>query len=110
MAKRPVVVDKSLAAQGVLRPIHEKLQAIGGGDRNSVDSWHLDPVWRASHEILGKIGSPRVAELHRSSKLYRAIDDIESTALLMPKYRSSASELRAIASELRRISGWREGE
>ena len=72
--------------------------------------WLMDPVWHAGMAIIEKIGSPRVGDLHQSSKLYRAIDDIESTALLMPKYQRSASELRAISSELRRISGWREGE
>jgi len=111
MAKRITnSTDRALTAQEILRPLYRRLEVVGGGDRNSSPLWMMDPVWHALTAILEKCLSPRAEELHHSSKLYRAIDDIENTALLMPKYQSSAQELRSIASELRRISGWRVGE
>lgn len=108
--RQPTTTDKDIEAREILRPLYRRLGAVGGGDLNNMSFWLTDPVWQAGMAILEKIGSPRVGDLHHSSKLYRAIDDIESTALLMPKYQRSALELRSIASDLRRISGWREGE
>jgi hypothetical protein len=65
----------------------------------------LDPVARAAFEVQAKMAK-RPTDLWRSAKLYRAIDDIESTALHMQKHRKNAAELADISQELRSITGW----
>ena len=70
-----------------------------------IDLHPLDPVVRAVVEVQAKIVE-RPSELWRSSKLYRAIDDIESAALHMPQHRSNAIELADLSQELRGLTGW----
>lgn len=92
-----------------LHEIHAVLVKLYTLQNGSDDLWLLDPVWHAAQELDRKLKSAK-CDVHRSSKLYRAIDDIESTALLMPRYKPWRKTLSGVATELRRISGWREGE
>jgi hypothetical protein len=70
-----------------------------------IDLHPLDPVVRAVVEVQAKIVD-RPSELWRSSKLYRAIDNIESIALHMPRHRGNAVELADLSQELRGLTGW----
>ncbi|MBX9793378.1 MAG: hypothetical protein K2Y02_03675 [Burkholderiaceae bacterium] len=89
-------------AYATLKRIFLRLVALSP---NQIDLQMLDPVVRAAFEVQNKlVSSPD--ELWRSSKLYRAIDDIESTALHMPQHRANAPELADLSQELRGLTGW----
>lgn len=66
----------------------------------------IDPLHQASVELQAKI-SKRPSELCRSSKLYRAIEDI-ALARKMPRYSGLEDELYNVMAVLRDISGWTE--
>lgn len=98
----PKAVLTEAQASETLRRICMRLAALSPTD---LDFSALDPVARATFEVQAKmVSSP--AELWRSSKLYRAIDDIESTALHMPQHRANAPELADLSQELRGLTGW----
>lgn len=66
---------------------------------------HLDPVEVSAREVRAKLHK-NPGDLWHSSKLFRAIDNIESTAYLMPAYATKRHQLAQIVAELRRLSGW----
>ena len=64
----------------------------------------LDPVFNAAGELLRK-SATKPSQLRSSSKLYRAIDDLEC-ATLSDRYRACTEQLDAIVDVLRDLSGW----
>jgi hypothetical protein len=63
------------------------------------------PIAQAIRELENKI-TARPGELWRSAKLFRAIDNIEGSALKMRQPRRSRELLVHVARELRAVSGW----
>lgn len=65
----------------------------------------MDPVEVSVQEVRAKM-QKKPEDLWHSSKLFRAIDNIESIALTMPAYASKRHELRSIVADLRALTGW----
>jgi hypothetical protein len=81
------------------REAKEKLTDIKDRIMNIATDRMDSPLGQAGFEILNKMGR-KVQDLEYSSKLYRAIDDIEI----------ARATLADIADELRELTGWRRGD
>lgn len=67
-----------------------------------------DPVFNAAGELLRK-SSSRPSDLRFSSKLYRAIDDLEC-ARASVRYQAYRDQFGAVVGVLRDLSGWSEAQ
>lgn len=92
------VIAESTATQSRhrLEQIRTRLEFVAG--MKNVDAWEEGPLRMAMNELTMKMAK-RPAELHRSSKLSRCIDDIET----------AREALELIANDLRAMSGWEPG-
>lgn len=93
-----------IKARRLLAPLRDQLCALFPEYERDDPLYVFGPVYACVKEIEAKMRK-RPEELHRSSKLYRAAQNLEWALAASPD-RHGADVLRSVESELRRLSGW----
>jgi hypothetical protein len=99
--------DKELLGRGILTSLIAVLSSVR--HRSTPRDEAFCPIAQSIRELENKLEA-RPAQLWRSAKLYRAIDNIEGSALKMRLPRRSRHLLQKVVFELRAVSGWTAAE